>query len=87
MKDTERRHIMAFTFTVTFNQNGELTTVTHDGTTMSYPTGFLPVNTPLASQVAGPVKRPVIKQRIPIDLELLVLEGDDPCITHNGMRY
>jgi len=76
---------MAFDFKVKFNQNGELVELEHEPTASnpkgkaSFPKDFREVSDPLAA-VAKPGE-------ITIDLKLLRLEGDDPCITHNGRRY
>ena len=78
-----------FMFTVTFNQNGELIELVHDSVRAEFPNDFVPVSTPLADQLKDTERKPkpIIEERIPIDLELLILPGDDPCITHNGRRY
>jgi hypothetical protein len=78
MKDTERRNIMALDFKLTFNRNGELIELAHDRKKVHFPKGF-----------HGEYERltGVLMQTIPIDLKLLILKGDDPCITHKGRRY
>jgi hypothetical protein len=88
MKDKERRNIMEFTFKVEFNQNGELLSVKpKDEATVEFKK-FKPEYEPLKEHVKerGP-ETVVLLQTIPIDLKLLILKGDDPCITHKGRRY
>lgn len=83
---------MAFTFTVKFNHNGELVEVEYiDRATNKPKKAFFPGD---FDDVSKPLKKfdalgedPISIQTIPIDLELLRMEGDDPCITHNGKRY
>jgi hypothetical protein len=88
MKDKERRNIMEFTFKVDFNQNGELLSVTPKGKPTVEFKNFRPEYEPLEEHVKehGPGTG-VLMQTIPIDLKLLILKGDDPCITHKGRRY
>jgi hypothetical protein len=81
-----------FTFKVTFNQDGDVIQVEHD-----IP-GTLPGNTKIATYPMhfryrqdqlphGSTPAPIDPNPITIDLNLLILNGDDPCITHNGRRY
>lgn len=69
---------MAFEFTVTFNRNGELVSLVppmKDEVPFKHFHGEY-------DQLPG-----ILMQTIPIDLKLLILKGDDPCITHKGRRY
>jgi len=78
-----------FTFTVTFNQDGDVIQVEHNTprtrpghtTIGNYPMHFVygPDEIPHGRTAPSP--------EITIDLKLLLLNGDDPCITHNGKRY
>jgi hypothetical protein len=84
LKNRERRDIMAFTFEVEFNQNGELLSVTPEGKSRVGFNKFHDEYEPIGAVIPG---KPLSIQTIPIDLKLLVLKGDDPCITHKGRRY
>jgi len=69
---------MAFDFKVTFNRNGELVSLEPPNKNIVSFKNFHGEYEPLPG---------ILMQTIPIDLKLLVLKGDDPCITHNGRRY
>lgn len=82
MEDTERRDIMGFTFKVTFNQDGDLIQAEHNTP------GGRPGDTTIATYDSDfTATIPSDSTKIPIDLTLFVLKGDDPCITHKGRRY
>ncbi len=76
--------MMTFTFEVKFNQNGELLTVRPEGE--EKPVSFEEFH-PEYEPLEKHSKSGILTQAIPIDLKLLVLNGDDPCITHKGRRY
>jgi len=73
----------AFKFSVEFNQNGELLSVTPDGKER-VPFDKFHDEYELLEKHS---ENGILTQAIPIDLKLLVLAEDDPCITHKGRRY
>jgi hypothetical protein len=87
MKDTERRNIMGFIFTVTFDHLGNVLELEHGKGPKNFPADFRPAghNFP---ELKGLKAWQIDAQTFPIDLTLTILAKDkDPCITHKGRRY